>query len=97
MRLKVPHNGWLDLALFFGALLFSAVLWVAISNYLNWVPQAPVPTEDVGSPRDWYGMLGLLLCTLPTLLVLKFVIYPMLGWDKWLFSRQTSKAKPDAA
>ena len=100
MRLKVPYNGWLDLALFFAALLFSAVVWVAVSNYLNFLPHEPVPPEDVGTPRDRYGMLGLLLCTLPTLLVLKFVIYPMIGWDKWLFARRArrrSNAKADTA
>ena len=37
-------------------------------------------------------MLGLFFGVMPALAVLKLVIYPLLGWDKWLFA----KAKRDA-
>jgi hypothetical protein len=97
MRLATRYRPWLDLVLFVAAILVGMLAWVVVSDVLGWVPQEPVPAEDRGTGRDWYGMLGLFFGVVPALLVLKFVVYPLLGWDQWLFHKRARDSDENAA
>jgi hypothetical protein len=96
MRLKTAYRGWLDLALFFAAILVGTLAWIVISDLMGWEAREPESAKEFGTSRSWYAMIEPYIGGVSGLLVLRFFVYPLLGWEKWLLPRRRGGG-PDAA